>query len=291
MIQSFQRLEFIPTGGSAVRLLDFGDWLSEPLSFPIEGQSGIWKADNAADGEPYGLGGRTGKLAWSVIRNHKSHLDAMDFQRSHRLAVPICVSGIIRETLREPEAIDGTGQIIWEHAAIIQACVPALTTDGLYPTVTSYQAVTGASSRTSGTAVGTYTPPALDPGTPPDLIAATGNEPGLPPDLLPRGIMISGVTTPATINGFIPLAGVTEGRYYFEAPGVDASCDSVESVGTDLGLWTLGSAANPAKYFLGGPARYPWDVTSWAAQGGAVGTPVITPVNLLIPGIPPAVTA
>jgi hypothetical protein len=197
MIVSLQRVDFIRPSGAVLRLLDFGQRISDVISFGMDQPSRAYSPIGASWQMPDASGGARTSVSWSVRRDHASHGAAHSFCQRHPALMPIGETGQIRVTIREP-GDDGTSDEVWLYeSAVIVSAVPSPMTRGGFRTMTDYRIDVGRRRPVSGAftlcdpigwqvvpitdedgVIGSpdcssspYSPPALMPGTPPSLVS------------------------------------------------------------------------------------------------------------------------
>ncbi len=274
MIESLLKIEFVPTVGDAIVLLDYGDDGDGDPKFALA-QAGM---SYTPVGAPWSRGVATGgaevKASWTRKVSHPTHQAAESYRHTHPAEMPLRVPGKLRVSIQDGDVIE------YIHARVEACVVNRLTAcrPGEVPTLTEYRCTLG---KPTVVTPGEFTPPVLEPGDPPALVESGELEPGEPPsvmghvppdppDPLPLlgGITISGITSPLAANGNVPKTGLSSGYLVFN--------DADVTVQRISGQWRIQGSGG--KGFNGGDAFYPWLVAVWTPYGGATGTPSVSPL-------------
>jgi hypothetical protein len=142
MICSLQRIEFIRPSGSVLRLLDFGQMISDLISFGMDQPSRSYSPIGAAWQMPDASGNARSGASWSVRRDHSSHGAAHSFCQSHPALMPIGETGKLRVTIREAGTIGASDEIWLYDSAVILSVTPTPLA-AKFRTITDYRVDVG----------------------------------------------------------------------------------------------------------------------------------------------------
>jgi hypothetical protein len=137
VICSIQKIEFTPTGGAAVVLLDFGDFTQDEIAFPAEQAALTYTPLGASWSRSTAQGGARSNIDFTRRDEHPSHAAARSWCQQVPLRVFLRRAGVIRVTILGGET--------WHHLdSVILGCssVPVRSSTG-YRTHTSYRILTG----------------------------------------------------------------------------------------------------------------------------------------------------
>jgi len=266
MIQSLVKIEFVPVTGSNILLLDYWDEITDYPKFPLSQKDVAYTAAGAKWERGRPAGGAAYSGSWTRKVYHATHQAADLYSFTHQASMPINVMGKLRVSFQ------GAGVIEYKDARIL-ACVPARltkTAPGRVPTITEYRANMGEMVVVDSTV---YTPPTVTPGVPPSV---------LPPYTALMGVMVSGVTNPPGMNGFLDLQhplNPSSSEWAYQGSGSVVS--RIHHIGD--GEFFLYGPDELWEFRAGGgdPEHgFPWEAGPWTPRdgSGATGTVVVTPV-------------
>lgn len=145
MISSHWKIEFIPDGGTALLLLDYGGMLATPIPMPVEQTAEIYSSLGADWAGGLGLGNAKRTVDFTVRDEHASHAAAASFGIIRPATVLRGRSGTLRMSI--------SGGAVWEFPDAVPISVaPIPVTGGIFATDTVYRFSCGIGVPTSGLA-------------------------------------------------------------------------------------------------------------------------------------------
>jgi hypothetical protein len=137
MTSSIHQIDFIPDDGSAtVRMLDYGDRMQNPLTFPVSVSTDAY----APIGSTYGVSipkwGARVAVEWGRRKSHASHADAASYAMRHPASIPYMATGKLRIAVQAGET--------WDFLdAVILGCSSTQAFSGNFASMTNYRTESG----------------------------------------------------------------------------------------------------------------------------------------------------
>ncbi len=132
--ESLHQIDFIPAGGTALRLLDYGVIVAAAPVLTVKQGEKRYAPIGAEWSENQAQGGAETAVSWTMVRAHASHAALHSYCLRHAASLPSGQTGTLRVTVSGGESWD------IQDAVVASSSPLPLAESAGFETVTAYQA-------------------------------------------------------------------------------------------------------------------------------------------------------